>query len=42
VRARAERRQHGIPLSARLAQELREIAEHAGAPYLIGNASPAL
>jgi LDH2 family malate/lactate/ureidoglycolate dehydrogenase len=37
MRARAERRANGIPLSARLAQELREIAEAAGAPYLIGN-----
>ncbi|HLZ67325.1 MAG TPA: Ldh family oxidoreductase [Aliidongia sp.] len=41
VRARAERRRDGIPLSARLAQELREIAEAAGAPYLLGNGSPA-
>jgi LDH2 family malate/lactate/ureidoglycolate dehydrogenase len=41
VRARAWRTEHGIPLSAALAGELRQIAEHAGAPYLIGNGSPA-
>jgi LDH2 family malate/lactate/ureidoglycolate dehydrogenase len=41
VRAREIRRRDGIPLSARLAQELREIAEAAGAPVLIGNGSPA-
>jgi LDH2 family malate/lactate/ureidoglycolate dehydrogenase len=42
VRARAWRTEHGIPLSPALARELRDIAEHAGAPYLIGNGSPAL
>jgi len=36
VRARAWRRANGIPLSARLAQELRDIAAAAGAPYVIG------
>ncbi|GGF25847.1 malate dehydrogenase [Aliidongia dinghuensis] len=37
VRARAERQRNGIPLSARLAQELRDIATAAGAPILIGS-----
>jgi LDH2 family malate/lactate/ureidoglycolate dehydrogenase len=41
VKARAERSARGIPLSARLARELRDIAHAAGADYLLGNGSPA-
>jgi LDH2 family malate/lactate/ureidoglycolate dehydrogenase len=41
VRARAERWRTGIPLSARLAGELREIASASGAPCLLDGASSA-